>query len=302
MFRFQAVRSGLEISQSIAELLEQVDPVQYMGKYTQTVLEVNNIIQGRSDMSLDMLFSILDQKCSGEAGQVEKIKRDVAAFNCQKMCRTSRYTLSGNQEYRYETFNLNPARPLKIISQPMFDHAAENGFPPDFFTESYFDNVTIYCMPDNVDCSFSQFQDCRFSVCGIRGAVFDNATLSNTDFHSALLHMVNFTRAYLSNTHFWDSSLVSVSFQEAHLRSCLILDCDMDRVDFLVSVLNGGRYERNRVRNIRNLPSATITQSGTGEEVERFRISVFRELGVPIFSVKQRPKVNRREKPHTPER
>ena len=38
--------------------------------------------------------------------------------------------------------------------------------------------TTIYCMPDNVDCSFSQFQSCRFSVCGIRGAVFASSRVA----------------------------------------------------------------------------------------------------------------------------
>ena len=45
-----------------------------------------------------MLYSILEQKYGGEAGQVEKIKRDAEAFRHQKVCRTLRYTLSGSQE------------------------------------------------------------------------------------------------------------------------------------------------------------------------------------------------------------
>ena len=304
MAHFQAVRSGLAISQSIADMLERADPAQYNGaNRTQTIREVNDILQGRSELSFDMLYSILEQKCGGEAGQVEKVRRDAEAFRHQKLCRTLRYTLSGSQEYHYEMWDFDPKRPLKIISQPLFDHAAEHGFPPDFFTASYFDHVTIYCMPDNVDCSFSQFQSCQFSVCGIRGAVFDNATLDDTDFHSALLRMVNFTGASIAHSHFRDSSLVSVSFQEARLKSCLTLDCTLNRVDFLGAVLDGSSYDRVAASGIQNLPSATITQGGaTREEAERLRASVFHELGVPMFQVRQRPRPARQERPRVPER
>ena len=304
MTRFQAVHSSAEISMSIADLLERTDPAQYNGaNRAQTIREINDILQGRSDLSFDMLYSILEQKCGGEPGQVEKIKRDTEAFRRQKLCRTLRYTMSGGQQYRYDTWDYDPQRPLKIIGQPLFDHAAEHGFPPDFFTESYFDHVTIYCMPDNVDCSFSQFQNCRFSVCGIRGAVFDNATLDNTDFHSALLQMVNFTGASIAHSHFRDSSLVSVSFQEARLKSCLTLDCTLDRVDFLGAVLDGSSYGRVAASGIQNLPSATITQGGaTQEEAERLRASVFHELAVPMLPVRQRPRPARQERPCVPER
>ena len=165
MAHFQAVRSGLAISQSIADMLERADPTQYNGaNRVQTIRETNDILQDRSELSLDMLYSLLAQTCGGEAGQVEKIRRDVEAFCVQKSNRARRYTLTGAQEYHYEMWDFDPKRPLKIISQPLFDHAAEHGFPPDFFTASYFDHVTIYCMPDNVDCSFSQFQSCQFSV------------------------------------------------------------------------------------------------------------------------------------------
>lgn len=304
MAHFQAVRNGLAISQSIADMLERADPKQYNGaNRVQTIRETNDILQDRSELSLDMLYSLLAQTCGGEDGQVEKIRRDVEAFCVQKSNRTRRYTLTGAQEYHYEMWDFDPKRPLKIISQPLFDHAAEHGFPPDFFTESYFDHVTIYCMPDNVDCSFSQFQSCQFSVCGIRGAVFDNATLDDTDFHSTLLQMVNFTGASIAHSHFRDSSLVSVSFQEARLKSCLTLDCTLDRVDFLGAVLDGSSYGRVAASGIQNLPSATITQGGaTQEEAERLRASVFHELAVPMLPVRQRPRPARQERPCVPER
>ena len=304
MAHFQAVRSGLAISQSIADMLERADPTQYNGaNRVQTIRETNDILQDRSELSLDMLYSLLAQTCGGEAGQVEKIRRDVEAFCVQKSNRARRYTLTGAQEYHYEMWDFDPKRPLKIISQPLFDHAAEHGFPPDFFTESYFDHVTIYCMPDNVDCSFSQFQSCQFSVCGIRGAVFDNATLDDTDFHSALLQMVNFTGASIAHSHFRDCDMASISFQDARLKNCLTLDCTMNRVDFRGATLDEASYGRIAASNIQNLPSAVITQGGaTREEVEQFRADTFRELGVPMFQVRQRPPSDRRMKPRAPER
>ena len=211
--------------------------------------------------------------------------------------------MSGGQQYRYDTWDYDPQRPLKIIGQPLFDHAAEHGFPPDFFTESFFDHVTVYCMPDNVDLSFSHFESCRFSVCGIRGAVFDNATLCGTDFQSSLLQMVNFTGASITHSHFRDCDMASVSFQDARLKSCLTMDCTMNRVDFRGATLDGASYGRIAASGIQNLPSAAITQGGaTREEVERLRVDTFRELGVPMFQVKQRPLADRRAKPHIPER
>ena len=304
MAHFQAVRSGLAISQSIADMLERADPTQYNGaNWVQTIRETNDILQDRSELSLDMLYSLLAQTCGGEAGQVEKIRRDVEAFCVQKSNRARRYTLTGAQEYHYEMWDFDPKRPLKIISQPLFDHAAEHGFPPDFFTESYFDHVTIYCMPDNVDCSFSQFQSCQFSVCGIRGAVFDNATLDDTDFHSTLLQMVNFTGTSIAHSHFGDCDMASVSFQDARLKSCRTLDCTMERVDFRGAALDGAGYGRIAASNIQNLPGAVITQGGAiREEMAHLRESTFRELDVPMFQVKQRTPSDRRMKPCAPER
>lgn len=278
---FQAVRSGAKISMSIADLLEDAAPEFYSGaNRVKTIREVNDTLHGRSDVSIDMLYDLLEQKCGAyDTGRVEKIKQDIEAFHRQKLCRTLRYTQTGSQEYRYDVWDYDPRHPLKIIGQPLFDHAAEHGFPPDFFTESYFDGVTVYCMPDNVDCSFSQFHNCCFSVCGIRGAVFDNASLDNTDFQSSLLQMVNFTGASIAHSHFRDCDMVSVSFQDARLKSCLTLDSTMDRVDFLGATLDGSDYGRIKASRIFNLRNATITQGGaTQEEVKRLRQSVFQAL------------------------
>ena len=237
-----------------------------------------------------MLYDLLDEKCGDfNAEQVSRIKSDIQAFCNQKMLRSRRYIITGSQTYPYKLWDYDPKRPLKIIDQQIFDDAAEHGFPPDFFTNSYFDHVTIYCMPDGVDYSFSTFEECRFSVCGVRGAVFDHTDIHRTDFHSSLLQNVNFTGASIAHSHFRDCDLISVSFQEARLTSCLTLDCKLDHVDFQGTVLNGSSYGRIAARSIQNLHSATITQGGaTQEEVARLCVSIHRELGVPLFPIKQR--------------
>ena len=275
---------------SIADLLERVDPVQFHGANRgKTIQEVNDILHGRSDMSISMLHNLLDDKCGAyDAEQVAQIQSDIRAFCHQKGLRTWRYTMTGSETYPYEMWEYDPKHPLKIIDQKIFDHAAEHGFPPDFFKNSYFDHVTIYCMPDKADCSFSTFESCGFSVCGIRGAVFDHADIHRTDFRSSLLHMVNFTGASIAHSHFRDSDLISVSFQDARLRGCLTLDCTLDHVDFRGAVLNGSSYGRIAAHAIQNLRDATITQGGaTREEVGRLHVAIFRELGIPLFSTKQ---------------
>lgn len=300
---YKAVPNGLQISRSIADVLEETAGF-HGGSRVQTIRKWNDALQGRSDFSLDMLYEWLEQSCGGDnAERIGEIKEDMAAFRHQKMLRTLRYTMTGSQTYDYQLWDLDPGCPLKIIDQEIFDHAAEHGFPPDFFTKSYFDGVTVYCMPDGADCSFSQFQSCQFSVCGIRGAVFDNADIYDTDFHSVLLQMVNFTGAAITHSHFQDSSLASVSFQDARLESCLTADCEMNRVDFQGAVLDSSSYGRIKAHDILNLSGAAITQGGaTAEEVRRLRLSIFRELGVSISPARLRPPADRGRNISAPER
>ncbi len=269
-----------------------------------TIRNVNDVLQGRSDISVDMLLSALREEGGpGHVREVDGIQAQIEAFQNQRALCGKPYTRTGNQAYQYELRDSDPQRPLKIISQELFDHAAEHGFPPDFFKESYFDHVTIYCMPDGADCTFSRFQNCFFSVCGIRGAVFDHAALYDSLFHSSLLHMVNFTEASLAQTHFWDNELSSVSFQDARLKSCLMLDCAMDRVDFQGATLDGSGFGRINARDILNLHRASITQGGaTATEVRRLHTLIYQELGETIPPVKRRPQTNRRRKASAPER
>lgn len=268
------------------------------------VREVNDTLQGRADLSVDMLLSILQERAIPERVQdVNSVREKIEAFHRQRMMLYKPYTQAGCQAYQYKLCDMDPNHPLKIVDQALFDHAAEHGFPPDFFKESYFDGVTIYCMPDGADCSDSYFRECAFAVCGIRGAVFDRSYLVDSEFHSSILQMVNFTKSKIAYTHFRDSSLVSVSFQDARLHSCLTVDCSMDRIDFLNAELDGASYGRINPHRILNLSSTMITQGGaTTEEVTRLRFSIFRELNVSMFPVKRRPPANRRKKVSAPER
>ena len=211
--------------------------------------------------------------------------------------------MGGYQQYQYEMFDLDPQRPLKMITPPLFDHAEKHGFPPDFFKESYFDHVIFGEIPENTDFSFSKFYKCTFAASQISGGVFDGAAIYDSAFRCSELQMVNFTGTTIAHTHFRNSGLFSVSFQEAMLKSCSVRDCKMDRVDFRKATLDDTWFGQNKPRHILNLRSATITQGGaTQEEVDHLSISIFKELGVSPFPIRHRPPAPRRRKPSTPER
>ena len=131
LFPYRAVPSGHQISMVIANILEETAPHRFHGgNRTQTIREWNDALQGRSDLSLDMLYERLEQTCGGGgAKRIEEIKETMAAFRHQKMLRTLRYTMTGSQTYDYQLWDLDPSCPLKIIDQEIFDHAAEHGFP-----------------------------------------------------------------------------------------------------------------------------------------------------------------------------
>ena len=154
--------------------------------YAEAVRGVNDILQGRSDMSIHMLFSTLQEIEKGNPGYapaVSDIREKIEAFQFQKMLLSKPYTRTGSQAYQYKLWEYDPARPLKMIDQGLFDHAAEYGFPPDLFKESYFDHVTIYCMPDGVDCSGSHFSNSSFTACGIRALSLTTQTSMTPTFN-----------------------------------------------------------------------------------------------------------------------
>lgn len=296
MIIFKPVRGGSEICKSIADLLERSDPISYNGaNRAATIRACNDILQGRSDLSLDMLCDLLDRVCaSAHAYQIRELKQEIEDFLTQKALRSRSYNKIGALKCSLQIWDMDTHHTLKLIDQDTFDDAVQHGFPPDFFKDSYFDNVTIYCMPDGVDCSYSRFASCCFSVCGVRGAVFDHADFDNTDFHSALLQDVKFTGAGIAHSHFRDCDLLGVSFQEARMKSCWMLDCSMDHVDFRGAALDGTNFGRIKASYILNLQSASITQGGATEyEVESLRESIFEALCVPMPPEKKQPKQKR---------
>ena len=280
----KAAQTGLEISRRIFDCLEDVDPIQYNGSNrARMIRNINDHLQGRNDMPLEDLLGWAERALGGEyASRVQALRQNVRDFQTQKARLETPYTKSSAKQYKYKTMDLDPARPLKVINQKIYDRAAEAGFPADFFRESYFDRVTLYCLPDHADCNFSHFSDCTFAVCRIYDARFDGASLFNSEFHSCAIDHTTFFHATLADTHFNDCDMAWLSFQLARLARCNFMDCAMDSVNFFVSTLDGCSAGRCQVKNIRCLEQATITQGGaTAEEARANRTAFLRAMGLP---------------------
>ena len=94
---YQAVSSGHEISKKIADLLEDIDHIQYNGNNrARRVRNVNDYIQGRNDMPLEPLLDWAAKADSGAyAGRVAAVRQMLQAFQRQKCwavptrCRTA---------------------------------------------------------------------------------------------------------------------------------------------------------------------------------------------------------------------
>lgn len=275
------VKGSRQISIQAADLLEDMRPQHYNGaNRVETVRTINDILQGRTERTVDAFLTGL-RNTGGEdcAQRVEEISREIQAFLTQKALLSRPYTKSSDKQYKYRSFDLDPERPLKIVNQRLYDQAAKAGFPPNFFRETFFDNVTFYCIPDHTDFNFSYFSNCAFVVCRIREATFDGTRIYSTEFHSCAMQYVTFHNAAIAHTHFHDSTLKSVSFQGARLKSCNTVDCELDGVGFLKATLDGCFFGRVAARGIRNLHTATITQGGaTDEEVKRNREAIFAAL------------------------
>lgn len=296
MNEYKAVRGSREMSKSIAFYLEMSDPTGYPAENrTKTVRAVNDILQGRSRRTAEeLLAEVSDKGGAYYAGEIGVLRREVRDFLEQKALLETPYTKSSSKQYKYRTYQ-SGGRTLKIINQQLFDRAAKAGFPPDFFRESYFDQVTVYCLPDRADCNFSVFQNCQFAVCRVQDVRFDGASIYSGEFHTSRLDHTTFFAATLANTHFYDSSLNWVSFQKARLKSCNTLDCTLRNVGFLNAVLDGCSYGRVDAGHIRCLDTATITQGGaTEEECARNRAEVLRSLCPALLSQRSKMPEKRR--------
>lgn len=281
MDEHRAVRSTLDMSKSIAFYLEVSDPAGYPSdRRAKTVWAINDILQGRAERPVEELLAELEEK-GGDyyAKEVAAVRQDIQRFQTQRSLLATPYTKSSGKEYKFRLYNADPKRPLKIINQQLFDRAAKAGFPPGFFRVSYFDQVTVYCVPKGTDFNFSTFQNCTFAVCRIENATFDGTSIYSSEFHSTEIDHTTFFHATIANTHFHDSSLKWVSFQKARLKSCNTLDCVLENVGFMDATLDGCSYGRVKARNTQYLLTAKITQGGaTRDECARNRAAIFRAL------------------------
>ena len=275
------VMGSHQISIRAADLLEDMRPQHYNGmNRAQTVRTINDILQGRTERTVDA-FLIGLRNTGGEdyAQRVEEISREIQAFLTQKELLTQPYTKSSSKQYKYRTFDSPIGRKLKIVNQRLYDQAAKEGFPPNFFRETYFDRVTFYCVPDHTDFNFSTFSDCTFAVCRVREATFDGASIFSSEFQSCAIQYATFFDASIAHTHFHDSTLRNVSFQKARLTSCNTVDCELDGIGFLNATLDGCFFGRVAAHGIRGLHTATITQGGaTDKGVKHNRESIFAAL------------------------
>lgn len=280
---YKAVRSGLDISKSIAFYLEMSDPVAFQLRDQAGIIKAaNDILQGRSERSVESLLTELEQKGGTYyAEEIAVLRRDIQGFLHQKQLLSQVYDRSSAKKYRFKPYQSCDGRQLKIVDQRLFDTAAKAGFPPDFFRETYFDQVTFYCLPEHADFYGSMFQNCAFAVCRISAASFIGASIYSSEFHSCILNHTDFYGATLANTHFHDCSLSHITFQTARLKSCNTIDCTLNHINYLLATLDGCSFGRVTAAGIRNLESAVITQGGgAAEECHRNREAIFQALGV----------------------
>lgn len=278
---YKAVRSGLEISQRAASYLELSDPAALRQKtLAGTIYAINDILQGRSEQPVDTLLAYLEQKAAVYyADEIAALRQDIQDFLHQKTLLSQPYHKSSGTAYSFKTFQGTNGHLLKIVDQQMFDAAAEAGFPPDFFRETCFDQVKLYCLPDHADFYGSLFQDCSFTVCRLNAPSFVGARIYSSEFHSCVLTHTDFSSVALVHTHFHDSSLSHVTFQNAYLKSCNTIDCALEHINYLIAKLDGCSFGRVTASHIRHLDTASITQGGATEEECRWnREAIFRAL------------------------
>lgn len=245
-----------------------------------TVRAVNDILQGASTRTADDLLAELAEK-GGDyyAGEIKDVREDILAFQAQKLLIGQPYTKTSDKQYHYKLFERDGYPPLKVVNQRLFDWAAKGGFPPGFFENTYFDHVTIYCMPDYTYCLDSVFQECNFAVCRMVGTHFEDASLYSSEFHSCCLSGAIFSDSTLADTHFYDCVQHRGGFIRSQLRRCNILDDLMTGVTFAESTLDGCSFDRVRANRIRGLHTATITQGGaTEDECRHNREAIYKAL------------------------
>lgn len=280
MADYQKVKSGLEISMDIADYLQLVNPKQFNGRSRAKIIrEANDTIQGRTARTVDELLDEVRKKGRDWYPQkIEQFSREIAALSAQKKLVTVPYTLEGIGGHTLQSYK-GEKGPLKVIDQQLYDQAVVEGFPPDFFRKSYFDRVTFYCLPDDTDFTLSEFHNCTFAVCRLKGACFDDTRIYDGDFYSCFIRNATFASATIAHTHFHDSFFRNASFQRASLKRTYVVDCTMERSNFRDAVLDGCSFGRTTAKGTLNLSTAHITHGGcTAEEVEAERRTIHKTL------------------------
>lgn len=278
MLDYKIVPSGLEISRRAVDCLEAVAPVGYQfEERTHAIRAVNDILQGRASRTVDELLVELE-KCGRE--EISNLRKDIRDFVRQKELLTVPYTSSSSKQFLYK-YRRENGKSLKVIGQRIYDRAAKAGFPPDFFRESYFDNVTFYCLPSRADFCGSELQNCRFAVCRMDSTAFTGARIYDTMFYSCVTNRTDFFAATIAHTRFNDCELSHTMLQKAHMIHCGFTNCTLDYVNFLDALLDGCSFNRITAGKIKNLDKAIISLGGaTLEECRDNKDAIYRALGV----------------------
>lgn len=278
MSDYRQVHSSLAISQHIAGFMDTAGIIQNC--YAVAISCINDVLQCRSSQTVDALFAELKEKGGAAyAPEIEFLQAEVEDFLQQKSLLAEPYTKPPGADLPYCYDEIYPGEKLKIIDQTLYDRAAADGFPKDFFQRAYFNRVTLYCLPDNADLTHSIFNDCDFTVCRLKGANFQESRLYGGNFHGCNIEDSSFCGATIANINFRDCQLANVSFSYAYMRKCNTVDCRLEEINFYNTVLNGSAYSRVCAKNIRRLYTANITAGGaTEQEVKWLRQSIFRAL------------------------
>lgn len=278
MSDYRQVHSSLAISQHIAGFMDKAGIIQDC--YTVAVSCINDVLQGRASQTVDELFAELKEKGGAAyAPEIEFLKAEVEDFLQQKSLLAEPYTKAPSADLPYCYDEIYPGEKLKIIDQALYDRAAADGFPKDFFQRTYFDQVTFYCLPDDADLTHSIFNNCDFTVCRLKGANFQESRLYGGNFHGCNIEDSSFCGATIANTNFRDCQLANVSFSYAYMRQCNTIDCRLENINFYNTVLNDSAYSRISAKDIRRLYTANITAGGaTEQEVKWLRQRLFRVL------------------------
>ena len=231
----------------------------------------NDILQGRSERAISSLLDEVKRTLGEDGASANaEITESVNAFLTQRRMLAVPYAKRGDKQYPYHSFALDTEHPLKVVDQQIYDQAARDGFPPDFFRDTFFNDVTFYCLPVF---RHSNLSGCTFAVCRVKEAMFEEARIYSSMFHSCPLESVSFYKATLAHTHFHDCGLQNVSFHDARLKSCML------NVSFLNATLDGCSYDRVKAFLTEGLHTATITMGGaTDKEVEQNRKAIYAAL------------------------